>query len=141
VRLAGARGLLSGGKAKGGHQLLLAGVQGVPGGELAVQPGADLHPGQASVAGECGRVGAVGEVGARQVVFAVPVRAVGQAPVGRQRSQGISAGLIELFWSNVNPYGAFRLDMDQRLDLAPAPAVPRPGTPADVADRSATQTR
>jgi len=25
-----------------------------------------------------------------------------------------------LFWSNVNPYDTFRLDMDQRLDLAVA---------------------
>ncbi|MFJ3824128.1 Tn3 family transposase [Streptomyces nodosus] len=33
-------------------------------------------------------------------------------------------GLTALFWSNVNPYGTFRLDMDKRLDLAPL-AVPR----------------
>ncbi len=26
-------------------------------------------------------------------------------------------GLTPLFWSNVNPYGTFRLDMTQRLDL------------------------
>ncbi|MFE5029109.1 hypothetical protein ACFRAO_38930 [Streptomyces sp. NPDC056656] len=26
-------------------------------------------------------------------------------------------GLTALFWSNVNPYGTFRLDMDKRLDL------------------------
>jgi hypothetical protein len=26
--------------------------------------------------------------------------------------------LTPLFWSNVNPYGRFRLDMDTRLDLA-----------------------
>jgi hypothetical protein len=25
--------------------------------------------------------------------------------------------LTPLFWSNVNPYGRFRLDMDTRLDL------------------------
>ncbi|NWF31334.1 Tn3 family transposase, partial [Streptomyces sp. PKU-EA00015] len=36
-------------------------------------------------------------------------------------------GLTALFWSNINPYGTFRLDMDKRLDLAavrlPAPRV------------------
>jgi hypothetical protein len=37
-------------------------------------------------------------------------------------------GLTELFWSNVNPYGTFRLDMDARLDLGPAVAAPRPRT-------------
>jgi hypothetical protein len=26
-------------------------------------------------------------------------------------------GLNALFWSNVNPYGRFQLDMDARLDL------------------------
>ncbi|MGP3947941.1 Tn3 family transposase [Streptomyces sp. 7N604] len=35
-------------------------------------------------------------------------------------------GLTALYWSNVNPYGTFRLDMDKRLDLGPAAAVPRP---------------
>jgi TnpA family transposase len=29
-------------------------------------------------------------------------------------------GLSPLFWSHVNPYGRFRLDMDSRLDLAAA---------------------
>jgi hypothetical protein len=37
-------------------------------------------------------------------------------------------GPTALFWSNVNPYGTFRLDMDARLDLGPAVAVPRPRT-------------
>jgi TnpA family transposase len=33
-------------------------------------------------------------------------------------------GLSPLFWSHVNPYGRFRLDMDRRLDLAaPSPAA------------------
>ncbi|NVK79391.1 Tn3 family transposase [Streptomyces morookaense] len=50
-------------------------------------------------------------------------------------------GLTALFWSNVNPYGTFRLDMNKRLDLAPAAAVPRPRTPADTAARSTTETR
>jgi Tn3 transposase DDE domain len=26
-------------------------------------------------------------------------------------------GLTPLFWSNINPYGTFRLDMNTRLDL------------------------
>jgi hypothetical protein len=50
-------------------------------------------------------------------------------------------GLTALFWSNVNPYGTFRLDMDKRLDLGPVASVPRPRTPAGTADRSATETR
>jgi hypothetical protein len=29
-------------------------------------------------------------------------------------------GLFPLFWSHVNPYGRFRLDMDTRLDLTTA---------------------
>lgn len=34
-------------------------------------------------------------------------------------------GLTPLFWSNINPYGRFSLDMETRLDLAAAPiAVP-----------------
>ncbi|MFD4862199.1 Tn3 family transposase [Streptomyces atratus] len=49
-------------------------------------------------------------------------------------------GLTALFWSNVNPYGTFRLDMSKRLDLGPA-AVPRPRTPAEAADRSSTEMR
>ncbi|WP_225835063.1 Tn3 family transposase [Streptomyces sp. NK08204] len=43
-------------------------------------------------------------------------------------------GLTALFWSNVNPYGTFRLDMDKRLDLAPVAAMPRPRTATDDAD-------
>ncbi|MFD3373720.1 MULTISPECIES: hypothetical protein [unclassified Streptomyces] len=42
-------------------------------------------------------------------------------------------GLTALFWSNVNPYGTFRLDMDTRLDLVLTAAVPCPRTPADAA--------
>lgn len=47
-------------------------------------------------------------------------------------------GLTALFWSNVNPYGTFRLDMSKRLDLGPAAAVPCPRSPADAVGRSAT---
>ncbi|MEU6757776.1 Tn3 family transposase [Streptomyces sp. NPDC046685] len=42
-------------------------------------------------------------------------------------------GLTALFWSNVNPYGTFRLGMDKRLDLGLAAAVPHPR--ADTADQ------
>ena len=42
---------------------------------------------------------------------------------------------------NVNPYGTFRLDMDARLDLGSAVAVPRPRTSADDATRPATELR
>ena len=50
-------------------------------------------------------------------------------------------GLTALFWSNVNPYGTFRLDMDKRLELGLAAAVPGPRTPTDADDRSSTETR
>jgi hypothetical protein len=50
-------------------------------------------------------------------------------------------GLTALFWSNVNPYGTFRLDMDKRLDLASTVARARtssvPSAPSDtLADRA-----
>ncbi|WP_277815431.1 Tn3 family transposase [Streptomyces sp. PRh5] len=47
--------------------------------------------------------------------------------------------LTALFWSNVNPYGAFRLDMDQRLDLGLT--VPRARGATDTAGRSRAETR
>ncbi|MGW1909041.1 Tn3 family transposase [Streptomyces cinnamoneus] len=50
-------------------------------------------------------------------------------------------GLTALFWSNINPYGTFRLDMNKRLDLGPPTAVPRPRTPADTAVRTTTARR
>ncbi|MFE1926396.1 Tn3 family transposase [Streptomyces asoensis] len=33
-------------------------------------------------------------------------------------------GLSPLFWTHVNPYGRFELDMSNRLDLQPAVVVP-----------------
>nr|WP_311766968.1 Tn3 family transposase [Streptomyces rhizosphaericus] len=48
-------------------------------------------------------------------------------------------GLTALFWSNVNPYGTFRLDMDQRLDLGLT--VPRARGATDTAGRSRAETR
>ncbi|MDN3057063.1 Tn3 family transposase [Streptomyces sp. SRF1] len=35
-------------------------------------------------------------------------------------------GLTALFWSNINPYGTFRLDMDKRLELPLSAARPSP---------------
>ncbi|MFD8222489.1 Tn3 family transposase [Streptomyces sp. NPDC059697] len=42
-------------------------------------------------------------------------------------------GLTALFWSNINPYGTFRLDMDQRLDLAEPVTILRPRPSARMA--------
>ncbi|MEU5546520.1 Tn3 family transposase [Streptomyces sioyaensis] len=38
-------------------------------------------------------------------------------------------GLTAMFWSNINPYGTFHLDMDKRLDLGLSVSVPRPRSP------------
>jgi len=35
-------------------------------------------------------------------------------------------GLIAMFWSSVNPYGTFRLDMYKRLELGTMQALPAP---------------
>ncbi|MEU4587040.1 Tn3 family transposase [Kitasatospora aureofaciens] len=48
-------------------------------------------------------------------------------------------GLTALFWSNVNPYGTFRLDMNKRLDLGSAGVVPGPRTSTESASRSSTR--
>ncbi|MFF7159361.1 Tn3 family transposase [Streptomyces sp. NPDC008139] len=69
-----------------------------------------------------------------QQVLAEPARASRLSDEDRR-------GLTALFWSNVNPYGTFRLDMDKRLDLLSAATVPRPRTPADTAGRATTETR
>jgi TnpA family transposase len=42
-------------------------------------------------------------------------------------------GLTALFWSNINPYGTFRLDMDKRLKLPVSAALPSPRRAADEA--------
>ncbi|WP_405413707.1 Tn3 family transposase [Streptomyces decoyicus] len=44
-------------------------------------------------------------------------------------------GLTAMFWSNINPYGTFHLDMDKRLDLGLAFAVPRPHSVEDATVR------
>ncbi len=44
--------------------------------------------------------------------------------------------LSPLFWTHVNPYGRFELEMNSRLDLdlaARAATVPNPHTPKDEA--------
>ncbi|GAA2477177.1 hypothetical protein GCM10023100_04580 [Actinocorallia cavernae] len=38
-----------------------------------------------------------------------------------------------MFWSNINPYGMFRLDMNTRLDLS---GVTIPGQRAAVSERA-----
>ena len=37
--------------------------------------------------------------------------------MGRRLTDADLRGLTPLFWSNINPYGTFHLDMDTRLDL------------------------
>ncbi|MBD9701122.1 hypothetical protein IHE56_03245 [Streptomyces sp. ID01-12c] len=49
-------------------------------------------------------------------------------------------GLAALFWSNVNAYGTFRLDMNTRIGLGPVAVAPRPCTSGGAADRSPAQT-
>jgi len=46
-------------------------------------------------------------------------------------------GLTALFWSNINPYGTFRLDMDRRLDLLLPVPVPHPRHADDRTDSMA----
>lgn len=41
--------------------------------------------------------------------------------------------LSPLFWTHVNPYGRFELDMDSRLDLVAVSAVPGPRSPQEAA--------
>ncbi|GAA0907739.1 MULTISPECIES: Tn3 family transposase [Streptomyces violaceusniger group] len=45
--------------------------------------------------------------------------------------------LTVLFWSNINPYGTFRLDMDKRLELPLCAVVPGPRRAAEDAARPA----
>ncbi|MEU1819357.1 hypothetical protein ABZ543_29860 [Streptomyces roseifaciens] len=50
-------------------------------------------------------------------------------------------GLTALFWSNINPYGTFRLEIGTRLDLGLPDAVPHPRMPATDAAGPATESR
>ncbi|MGA4545144.1 Tn3 family transposase [Uniformispora flossi] len=43
---------------------------------------------------------------------------------GKKLSDEDRRGLTALFWSNVNPYGTFRLDMNEHLDLGLTSAPP-----------------
>ncbi|MCK2145287.1 transposase (plasmid) [Streptomyces sp. WAC00276] len=45
--------------------------------------------------------------------------------------------LTALFWSNINPYGTFRLDMDSRLELPLSAMLPGPRRAAGDAARLA----
>ncbi len=40
--------------------------------------------------------------------------------------------LSPLLWTHINPYGRFELDMNHRLDLTPALALPGPRTPMEA---------
>ncbi|MEV7436932.1 Tn3 family transposase [Streptomyces griseoviridis] len=60
-----------------------------------------------------------------QRVLAEPARA-------KKLSDEDRRGLTALFWSNINPYGTFRLEMDKRLDFA-LPTVPHPRSEASAA--------
>ncbi|MFJ7494484.1 Tn3 family transposase [Streptomyces sp. NPDC097727] len=50
-------------------------------------------------------------------------------------------GLTALFWSDINPYGTFRLEMDKRLDLGLPITLPHPRTPPTDTARSAPEHR
>ncbi|MCW2918567.1 MAG: putative transposase [Actinomycetia bacterium] len=41
--------------------------------------------------------------------------------LAKKLSEEDRRGLTALFWSNINPYGTFRLEMEKRLDLLPVP--------------------
>ena len=54
-------------------------------------------------------------------------------PAWRERlSDADRRALTPLFWSNVNPYGRFRLDMERHLDLEVQPAGLPGGPPLSV---------
>jgi hypothetical protein len=45
--------------------------------------------------------------------------------------------LTALFWSHINPYGIFRLEMEKRLDLGLPVTVPRARSATDEANATA----
>jgi hypothetical protein len=49
---------------------------------------------------------------------------------GRLNTDEDRRGLTPLFWSNINPHGTFRLDMNRRLDLDHTPAAAEPAITA-----------
>ncbi|MFE4177119.1 Tn3 family transposase [Streptomyces sp. NPDC056909] len=53
-------------------------------------------------------------------------RVLAEPAWGKKLSDEDRRGLTALFWSNINPYGTFRLEMDKRLDLAPLGCSPAP---------------
>ncbi|MFI0770838.1 Tn3 family transposase [Streptomyces sp. NPDC021218] len=71
----------------------------------------------------------------------LPLQRVLAEPVwAKKLSDEDRRGLTALFWSNINPYGTFRLEMDKRLDFA-LPTVPHPRTPVSAAGQPATESR
>ncbi|MFF4341371.1 hypothetical protein ACFY00_15735 [Kitasatospora sp. NPDC001540] len=73
-------------------------------------------------------------------VNTLPVQHVLAEPAWEKKlSDEDRRGPTALFWSNVNPYGAFRLNTDKHLDLGLTVPRPRPRTPADFGDRSSTE--
>ncbi|MFE4824888.1 Tn3 family transposase [Streptomyces sp. NPDC056704] len=63
-------------------------------------------------------------------------RVLAEPACSKELSDEDRRGLTALFWSNVNPYGTFHLDMDRRLDLAPL-TFPRPRQTVDGVARAA----
>ncbi|WP_106982654.1 hypothetical protein [Streptomyces megasporus] len=66
---------------------------------------------------------------ATEPLLTMPRFSVPTSGRGRQCSEEGRRGLTALFWSNINPYGAFRLDIDKRLDLGLSITVPAPPRP------------
>jgi hypothetical protein len=48
-------------------------------------------------------------------------RVLAEPAWAKKLSEEDRRGLTALFWSNINPYGTFRLEMEKRLDLLPVP--------------------
>ncbi|MFI0234819.1 Tn3 family transposase [Streptomyces sp. NPDC017086] len=60
-------------------------------------------------------------------------RVLAESKWGKKLTAEDRRGLTALFWSNINPYGTFRFDMDKRLDLALTAELPRPRIPVHPA--------
>ncbi|MFE5028180.1 hypothetical protein ACFRAO_33945 [Streptomyces sp. NPDC056656] len=108
----------------------VAAVRAMPWGEIG--DGLALVAPEAAEEGVGVALGPAGDALGERVVLTEPAWA-------KKLSDEDRRGLTALFWSNVNPYGTFRLDMDKRLDLGLTGSRSR--TPAGAADRPVTQTR
>ncbi|MGA5194053.1 Tn3 family transposase [Streptomyces exfoliatus] len=71
----------------------------------------------------------------------MPQQVLAEPSWAKKLSDEDQRGLTALFWSNINPYGTLRLEMDRRLDLAPLLPVPRPRTPADASGQALAEPR